>query len=77
MDDTDNTAEPAEPVAKRIPGADWEPGPSSPLNADGSPRWNAAKAAGRFAAQMIATERVEAARRREAAVAVWRPKDDE
>jgi hypothetical protein len=69
-DDTDKTAEPA---AKRILGADFEPGPSSPLTDDGSPKWNAAKAAGRFATQVIANERAEAAKRREASLAVWWP----
>jgi len=49
-DETDDAAaEPAaaeEPVAaaaepaKRIPGADFEPGPTSPFNADGSLRWS-------------------------------------
>lgn len=47
MDATDKTAE---PVAKRIPGADFEPGPGSPLNADGSLlRWSQREADERFA----------------------------
>jgi len=75
--DTDKTAAPAAAVAKRIAGADFEPGPSSPLNDDGSPKWNAANAAGRFATQVIATERVEAAKRREASLAVWWPNGPE
>lgn len=51
MDGTDktDTAEPAAAVAKRIPGADWEPGPDSPLNDDGSPKVSATDAARRWA----------------------------
>ena len=63
-DKTDTDAEPAAAVAKRIPGADFEPGPSSPLNEDGSPRWNATEAYGRWAAQIIPNEQAEAAKRR-------------
>jgi len=76
--DTDATAKPAEPVAepaKRILGADWEPGPDSPLNEDGSPRWSAVDAYGRWAAQVIPDELAGAAKRREAACAVWWGKD--
>jgi len=69
--DADKTAEPAAAVAKRIPGADFEPGPGSPLNPDGSLRWSAVGAAGRFATETIRNERAEAAKRREAAMAVW------
>ena len=76
-DKTDTDAEPAAAVAKRIPGADFEPGPSSPLNADSSPRWNAAKAAGRFAAQMIANEQASAEKKLAAARAVWWPHSPE
>lgn len=68
-DDTD--AGPAADVAKRIPGADFEPGPGSPLNPDGSPRWSAAEAYGRWAAQIIPNEQAEAAKRRAADMAVW------
>ena len=59
----DNTAKPAAAVAKRIPGADFEPGPSSPLNADGSPRWTVAQARRGFAAVRDATIRKEDASR--------------
>lgn len=67
-DETDDaTAEPAATVAKpvgRIPGADFEPGPSSPLNDDGSPKWSATAAYQRWAAQIIPNEQAEAAKRR-------------
>lgn len=63
--DTDKTAAPAAAVAKRIAGADFEPGPSSPLNDDGSPKWSATAAYQRWAAQIIPNEQAEAAKRRE------------
>lgn len=46
---TDDTAEPAEPAAKRIPGADFEPGPDCPLGADSRMRWSQREADERFA----------------------------
>ena len=75
----DATAEPAEPaaaVAKRVPGADFEPGPDSPLNDDGSPKWSATAAYQRWAAQIIPNEQAEAAKGREATMAAWWPKED-
>lgn len=49
MTDTDKTAEPAATVAKREPGADFEPGPDCPLDADSRMRWSQREAAERFA----------------------------
>ena len=76
-DKTDTDAGPAAAVAKRIPGADFEPGPGSPLHADGSPKWSAVAAADRYAEASIRNEQAEAAKGREATMAVWWPKDDE
>ena len=40
IEETDETDDAAAEPAKRIPGADFEPGPTSPFNADGSLRWS-------------------------------------
>lgn len=75
--DTDKTAAPAAAVAKRVPGADFEPGKGSPLNDDGSPKWSAVAAADRYAEATIRNEQAEAAKGREATMAAWWPKDNE
>lgn len=55
----DATAEPA----KRIPGADFEPGPSSPLNEDGSLRWSARDAENRWAESQMREDELRARRK--------------
>jgi len=76
MDDTDKTAEPAAAVAKRVPGADFDSSePNSPINRDGSIRWNAERAARAFADFRDATCRDEDARRDAEAVRIARVRD--
>jgi len=73
----DKTDEPVATVAKRVLGADFEPGPQSPLNDDGSPKWNPVAAYGRWAAQIIPNEQAAAAKRRAADTAGWFPNGPE